>query len=122
VIERLLLGMRRSQMGQPEGFPSRLLTLQLFAAIRAFDDFTPENDPYREHDFGSVDWGAERMLWNIDYYEQALQYWADPLSAERQRVLTIMTSDECTTKLRQLQFARLFRWKELGRRRRGRKR
>jgi hypothetical protein len=67
---------------------------QLFAAIRGFDDSTTDNDPDGEHDFGSLDWGAERVLWKIDYFDRALQYWANPLSAECQRVLTIMTAGE----------------------------
>jgi Protein of unknown function (DUF3768) len=44
---------------------------QLFAAIRAFDDFTPDNDPYGEHDCGGLDWGAERVLWKMDYYRSS---------------------------------------------------
>lgn len=63
-------------------------------AIRAFEDFTPDNDPYGEHDFGSLEWGVERVLWKIDYYDQHFEYWEDPLSPDCQRVLTVMLGSE----------------------------
>jgi len=36
--------------------------------VRAFDDFTDDNDTWGEHDFGSVDEGGVRCFWKIDYY------------------------------------------------------
>jgi uncharacterized protein DUF3768 len=66
----------------------------LLQAVREYEDFTSENDPYGEHDFGALGWCDERVLWKIDYYDQTLTYGEDPLSPECQRVLTIMTGDE----------------------------
>lgn len=43
----------------------------LLQAVRTFDNFTPDNDPYGEHDLGSVDWHNEKTYWKIDYYDQA---------------------------------------------------
>jgi hypothetical protein len=66
------------------------------AAVRAFGDFTPDNDPYGEHDFGSFRIGEEKLFWKIDYYDLSLEYGsndpADP--AQTARVLTIMLAEE----------------------------
>lgn len=66
----------------------------LILAVRDFDDFTTDNDPYGEHDFGAIDWQGERTLWKIDYYDQSLTYGEDPLSPECQRVLTVLLASE----------------------------
>ena len=36
------------------------------AAVRGFDAFTIENDPYGEHDFGCFTLGEEKVFWKID--------------------------------------------------------
>ncbi len=65
-------------------------------AVRDFDCFTADNDPYGEHDFGALKVAGERMLWKIDYYDRDRRYGspdpADP--AVTTRVLTIMLSSE----------------------------
>jgi Protein of unknown function (DUF3768) len=66
----------------------------LVSAVQAFDTFTPDNDRYGEHDFGSIMWHREKTYWKIDYYDQALQYWHDPLSPDCRRVLTILLASE----------------------------
>jgi hypothetical protein len=66
----------------------------LITAVQTFDGFTPGNDPYGEHDFGAIVWHEERTFWKIDYYDQALQQWHDPLSPECRRVLTLMLASE----------------------------
>jgi hypothetical protein len=66
----------------------------LMQSIRTYDDFTESNDPYGEHDFGSLDWHGNKVFWKIDYYNKTLDGWADPLTKECQRVLTVMLSDE----------------------------
>lgn len=68
--------------------------LGLVHAVRVFDTFTPNNDPYGEHDFGSIVWYQAKTYWKIDYYDQALQYWHDPLSPECRRILTVMLASE----------------------------
>lgn len=65
-------------------------------AVQRFDTFTPDNDPYGEHDFGALTWGSERIFWKIDYYDREMQFAspnpADP--AQTLRVLTIMLASE----------------------------
>lgn len=66
----------------------------LMQAVRDFDRFTEDNDPYGEHDFGSLEWHSETVFWKIDYYDQALQYGKDPLDLECRRVLTVLLASE----------------------------
>lgn len=42
---------------------------QLLQAVRCFDEFSEDNDPYGEHDFGAVTVSGERFFWKIDYYD-----------------------------------------------------
>ena len=65
-------------------------------AIRLFDQFDHANDPYGEHDFGSVTVDGERLFWKIDYYDQSLTSSAVDPSSETGcvRVLTIMLANE----------------------------
>jgi hypothetical protein len=39
-----------------------------------FNDFTPDNDPYGEHDFGTLDCHGQRVFWKIDYYSRSNNY------------------------------------------------
>lgn len=59
-------------------------------------DFSEDNDPYGEHDFGSLELGDTRMFWKIDYYDPTLTAGAeDPSDPETcTRVLTIMLAEE----------------------------
>jgi len=70
---------------------SRILT-----AVRQFADFSADNDPYGEHDFGSFSYAGDKIFWKIDYYDHSLAYGspdpADPLVTKR--VLTIMLAAE----------------------------
>jgi hypothetical protein len=64
--------------------------------VATFSDFTPENDPLGEHDFGSFTLVGRRFFWKIDYYDKQLQYGsespADPCVTTR--VLTLMLACE----------------------------
>lgn len=65
-------------------------------AVSAFDDFTPANDPYGEHDFGRIEVGSRGYFFKIDYYDLELQYQSpDPADTTvTSRVMTIMREDE----------------------------
>ena len=65
-------------------------------AVMAFDDFSANNDPYQEHDFGAVDVAGERFFWKIDYYGLDLMSGSpDPADPSvTRRVLTIMLAAE----------------------------
>jgi hypothetical protein len=68
-------------------------TLQLVAS---FDDFTEDNDPSGEHDFGSFEVAGEKFFWKIDYYDEVCEFGSeDPADPEKTtRVLTIMLAEE----------------------------
>lgn len=68
----------------------------LFHAVRNFEGFSPENDPYEEHDFAAVMHEGTRYFWKIDYYDLDLsQASPDPSDpAFTLRVMTIMRADE----------------------------
>ena len=69
---------------------------EVLAAVRAFDAFTPENDPWNEHEFGAIEVAGERIFFKLDYYDLTRAFHstdpADPTVTER--VLTIMLATE----------------------------
>lgn len=69
---------------------------QLLNAIGMFSNFTQDNDPYGEHDFGSVSLNGQTYYWKIDYYDTAYEGLSpNPLDQEvTRRVMTIMQADE----------------------------
>ena len=69
---------------------------QALSMVKAFNDFTSDNDPYGEHDFGSFTIGEEKLFWKIDYYDLTLRYGSNDPSdpAQTKRVLTIMLAEE----------------------------
>ncbi len=66
----------------------------LIVTIAFYNDFHEGNDPYREHDFGSLMWEGKKIFWKIDYYDQNLKFWADPTTDACRRVLTVMLAEE----------------------------
>ena len=64
--------------------------------VKTFKDFSGDNDPYGEHDFGSFEVAGERFFWKIDYYNADCQAGSeDPTDPEKTtRVLTIMLAAE----------------------------
>lgn len=68
----------------------------LLDRVRWFDAFTPDNDPYGEHDFGSLVHAGQTIFWKFDYYDLDLQMHSpDPSNPDVTcRVLTIMLGEE----------------------------
>jgi len=64
--------------------------------IKAIDEFTPDNDPYGTHDFGSVKFGEHLIFWKIDCYDLDLICGSpDPSDPNvTRRVMTIMLAEE----------------------------
>lgn len=64
--------------------------------IERFDNFTPDNDPHGEHDFGSFVHEGEHIFWKIDYYAPDMRHGSEDPSdpAQTVRVLTIMLASE----------------------------
>jgi hypothetical protein len=59
-------------------------------------EFTDDNDPYGEHDFGSFGLCNRKFFWKIDYYDPQLEYGSeDPTDPQKTtRVLTLMLAEE----------------------------
>jgi hypothetical protein len=70
--------------------------ITIVGSVAAFDSFAHANDPYCEHDFGSLTVLGHRVMWKIDYYDRQLQGGSpDPADASvTERVLTIMLASE----------------------------
>lgn len=68
--------------------------IELMKDVETYDRFTPDNDPYGEHDFGSLLWFGTKIFWKIDYYDRTLTYGLDPLDPDCRRVLTVMLASE----------------------------
>jgi len=64
--------------------------------VETFNDFTEDNDPYQEHDFGSFTHAGNKIFWKIDYYDPTLQKGSEDPADPKQtkRVLTIMLAKE----------------------------
>ena len=80
------------------GFQSLSEDLQTKAinAIQKFDNFTKDNDPYGEHDFGEIIIDNQKVWFKIDYYGLDLQSGSsDPSNpAVTKRVLAIFLPEE----------------------------
>ena len=68
----------------------------IFKAIAAFSAFTPDNDPWGEHDCAVMDVEGHRLIWKIDYDDRSRTYHspdaADPKVTVR--VMTVMLAEE----------------------------
>lgn len=75
----------------PIGDQVRVLEL-----VRTFNNFSEENDPYGEHDFGRIEYKGDKIFWKIDYYDQdGEQGSPDPSDPEQTtRALTVMFAYE----------------------------
>lgn len=71
--------------------------IELWFLVRDFDDFTEDNDPYGEHDFGAIEHPeAGTVLWKITYYDPSFSTASpDPSDiTQTRRVLTVMLAEE----------------------------
>lgn len=89
---RIMITSGVSALGEP-------MVARVLEAVRSFSDFTSDNDPHKEHDFGIVRVEGTTVYFKIDYYaagQDELLYGsenpADP--AVTTRVMTIMLREE----------------------------
>ena len=78
------------------GIADRADANAILEKVRSFNQFSEDNDPYGEHDFGALDWDAQKVFWKIDYYDADLSGGSpDPSDpAVTTRVLTVMLAEE----------------------------
>jgi hypothetical protein len=70
--------------------------ISVLREVRNFKAFTPDNDPYGEHDFGSVSVSGHKFFFKIDYFDPSLTRHSDDAAdpAVTVRLLTIMLVEE----------------------------
>ena len=64
--------------------------------IKACEEFEPGDDPYGEHDFGTVELEGTKVYWKIDYYSPDLKHHSlDASDPDKTvRLMTIMLTHE----------------------------
>lgn len=64
--------------------------------VEKYDNFSKDNDPWGERDFGQFKHKGEMVFWKIDYYDTTFNGGSDDPSdaAQTKRVLTIMLASE----------------------------
>ena len=64
--------------------------------VATFSEFTADNDPHAEHDFGRFDLAGRKFFFKLDYYDLAMEFGSeDPADPSKTtRVLTIMLAEE----------------------------
>ena len=64
--------------------------------VATFAEFTPDNDPHGEHDFGSFELAGHKFFFKVEYYDRRLKWGSDdPADPEKTtRVLTIMLAED----------------------------
>jgi hypothetical protein len=64
--------------------------------VATFSEFTPNDDPHGEQDFGSFALAGRKFFWKIDAYDKAMEFGSeDPANpSQTTRVLTIMLAEE----------------------------
>ena len=45
-----------------------LAMYHIVKAVGNYDDFTKDNDPWEEHDFGQLNVNGQSIIWRIDYF------------------------------------------------------
>ncbi len=70
--------------------------LRALDAVAGFSEFTSDNDPHGEHDFGIIQIDCETLYWKIDYYDADCVFGSQDPTDHKQttRVLTIMLNTE----------------------------
>jgi len=72
------------------------IRIELVKQVVHFDNFTEDNDPYGEHDFGAITIEGKKFFWKIDYYDNSMKSGSeDPSNPDiTKRVLTMMLAEE----------------------------
>ena len=73
----------------------KAITIQdICYAVQQYENYTADNDPYGEHDFGAFIIDGQEFFWKIDYFDATETFGLDPLDEDCARHLTIMLAEE----------------------------
>jgi hypothetical protein len=69
---------------------------ELAQTVVGFADFTEQNDPHGEHDFGAFEFHGHKVFWKIDAYDLDYHGGSDDPSdlSKTCRLLSIMLAEE----------------------------
>src|SRR3546814_15677077 len=70
--------------------------MELMSVVASYANFSEDNNPHGERDFGPFDWRGTRCYWKIDYYDRQTDSGSpDPSDpGVTCRLLTILRADE----------------------------
>jgi len=69
--------------------------MSLIRQVKSYDTFRPEDDPYGEHDFGSLTFEDQKVFWQIQYFNKDCTAGAeDPASDEARRIMFVLLDCE----------------------------
>lgn len=70
--------------------------MEILSKVQTFSEFTEDNDPHGEHDFGSFKHNDQKIFWKFDYYDKSMKWGSeDPANPHMtRRILTIMLACE----------------------------
>lgn len=49
---------------------------EIINKVKNFNDFTEDNDPYGEHDFGCFGYKGQQIFWKIDLYDLNYEFYS----------------------------------------------
>ena len=77
-------------------FVNGMNKMQFLNNVALYRNFTEDNNPHGERDFGNFMYQKEKIFWKIDYKDNAMMYHSPDASDPSQtiRVLTIMKASE----------------------------
>lgn len=77
-------------------FVNSMNRMQFLNNVALYRNFTEDNNPHGERDFGNFMYQKEKIFWKIDYKDNAMMYHSPDASDPSQtiRVLTIMKASE----------------------------
>jgi len=77
-------------------FANGMNRMQFLNNVALYKNFTEDNNPHGERDFGNFMYQKEKIFWKIDYKDNAMMYHSPDASDPSQtiRVLTIMKASE----------------------------
>jgi hypothetical protein len=77
-------------------FVNGMNRMQFLNNVALYRNFTEDNNPHGERDFGNFMYQKEKIFWKIDYKDNSMMYHSPDASDPSQtiRVLTIMKASE----------------------------